>query len=288
MTVRTTTKHDIQIDDENTTRPSFATVTKILITGSMWMNYLGVDPGTGPVTIFISGSGVTNGDAHTHLSGSGAPITASQVGAIPTDGWMLVSDVWTRTSNISFSVPGHKDTTYRKGTKVRWKNGGAYSYGVIESSSNVGGPIITNINLISNSDYAMSAGPTDTWISFVENPEGFPQWFNWAATPLGFSATPTADYRWMVVNNTIHINYDESANGTSNATTFTATAPTAPLYNVAVPLGLTVDNGTTQTSPGKVAINAGSTTMTFRKDMATGAWTNPGGKRAVAHFFYEF
>lgn len=73
MTVRPTTQHDIQQDDENTSKPNFAVVVKILITGSMYMTYSGVDLGTGQVMLFISGSGVTGGDAHNH-TGSMAPV----------------------------------------------------------------------------------------------------------------------------------------------------------------------------------------------------------------------
>lgn len=66
MSIRATTKHDIQRDEENSTRQGFAVVNQVFVTGSMYLLFTGVDPGTGQVTLFISGSGVTNGDAHNH------------------------------------------------------------------------------------------------------------------------------------------------------------------------------------------------------------------------------
>ena len=56
MTERPSTKHNIQIDDENINRPNYAVITNIYVTGSAGMVYTGVDRGTGLVTIFVSGS----------------------------------------------------------------------------------------------------------------------------------------------------------------------------------------------------------------------------------------
>jgi len=67
--------------------------------------------------------------------------------------------------------------TYRKGAKVRYKDGGGYEYGTIISSS-YSAPN-TTVTLATNSDYAMAAATiTDKYISYIENPEGFPQYFN--------------------------------------------------------------------------------------------------------------
>lgn len=101
MTVRTTTQHDIQKDDENTSRPAYAVVNTVFITGSMYMTYTGVDPGTGKVTVYISGSGVTNGDAHDHNGGDGA--------TIPTGGIADKAVTLAKLSDLSL-VPGGRLT----------------------------------------------------------------------------------------------------------------------------------------------------------------------------------
>lgn len=59
MTVRPTTQHDIQRDDENTTRPNFAVIQTLLVTGTLGMTYSGYDPGTGNVVLVSSGTFVT-------------------------------------------------------------------------------------------------------------------------------------------------------------------------------------------------------------------------------------
>jgi hypothetical protein len=203
-------------------------------------------------------------------------------------GWLAVLDTWTRTGNHTFTITGDVTTKYRKGTKVRYKDGGSYEYGVIASVSFAG--VTTTVTLITNTDYAMAAATiTDNHISYIENPEGFPQWFNWDAAPAGFSAVPASPvYRWTTKANTIFIGYVEPSNGTSNATTFTATAPVAAAQNVTGVAGTLVDNGALRTVAGRVVMTSGSAAITFRTDMANGVWTNANGKRAVAEWFYEF
>lgn len=56
MTVRKTTQHDIQRDDENITRPGFDVITNILVSGTLSMAYTGVDQGTGQVILYSSGT----------------------------------------------------------------------------------------------------------------------------------------------------------------------------------------------------------------------------------------
>jgi len=92
----------------------------------------------------------------------------------------------TGSSTWTFYTPSEGDVTatYRKGTKIRYKDGGAFEYGVVISSS-YSAPN-TTITLATNDDYAMAAATiTDKAISFVENPEAFPDWFNYAITIAG-------------------------------------------------------------------------------------------------------
>jgi hypothetical protein len=100
------------------------------------------------------------------------------------DGWQKETATWTRTGNHTFTVSGDVTATYRKGAKARYKDGGSYEYGVIFSSS-YSAPN-TTVTLITNSDYAMAAATiTDTYLSYIDNPEGFPQWFNYSPAISG-------------------------------------------------------------------------------------------------------
>ena len=203
-------------------------------------------------------------------------------------GWIPTTVTWTRTGNHTFTLSGDLTDAYRKGTKIRYKDGGSYEYGVIASSSHAAGT--TTVTLITNTDYAMAAATiTNKYLSYIENPEGFPQWFNYDAAPTGFSVVPpTPVYRWKVSGNQITLAYLEGSNGTSNATTFTATVPVASVYAVTGVAGTLVDNGALLTTAGRVTIGAGATSMILRTNMSTGAWTNTNGKRAVVTITYEF
>lgn len=113
------------------------------------------------------------------------------------------------------------------------------------------------------------------------------RWLTFLPAPTGFSSAPTSTvYRYKMIMENLFFEYVEGADGTSNATTFTATFPFSALNTFTWPLSTTVDNGVTLTTPGRVVIAAGSTTITFRKDTASGAWTGSGGKRAIVLGFY--
>lgn len=208
-------------------------------------------------------------------------------------GWQEVTETWTRTGNHTFTVAGDLTAKYAKSTLARYKDGGAFEYGVIASSA-FSSPN-TTINLIPNTSYTMAAGTiTDTAISYQATPQGFPHWFNYAAAPTGFSAAPaSAIYRWKSLGgNTILINYNEPNNGTSNLTTFDANAPVVAATIAGASwqtvLASTVDNSVLLTTPGRAFISSGSAAITIRKDTANAAWTASGGKRAVFMLVYEF
>jgi hypothetical protein len=99
------------------------------------------------------------------------------------NGWGIAHEVWTRTGDHQFTVPGDLTTKYFKGVRVRYKeSGGAYEYGVISTSSHSAGT--TTVSLIPNTDYAMAADPDagSKYISYLSAPVGFPEAFNYTAT----------------------------------------------------------------------------------------------------------
>lgn len=139
-----------------------------------------------------------------------------KVGGQPIEkGWIPKAETWTRTGNHTFTVATDLTAIYRKGAKVRYGDGGT-DYGVIGSSS-YSNPT-TTINLIPNTDYLMAAATiTDTYLSYIENPEGFPQWFNYTTTPTRattpYTNVPTinlAKWRaaggilWYEIQSTMH------------------------------------------------------------------------------------
>lgn len=146
--------------------------------------------------------------------------------------WMQVTETWTRTGNHTFRVSTDLTSRYRKGTRVRYKDGGSNEYGVVYSSS-YSAPN-TTVTLITNSDYAMaSATITDTYISYSENPEGFPHWFAYASEWTATGSNPSignGSYTayWSAVGRTIFVKVEMFAGGTTNFG--------SGLYNFTIPV----------------------------------------------------
>jgi hypothetical protein len=236
----------------------------------------------------------TNIDNHINDIANPHAVTAAQAGAIPTDGWEARSETWTRTGNHTFTVSGDLTAVFRKGAKIRYKDGGAFEHGVVGLSAHVAGT--TTITLITNSDYAMAAATiTDKYISYVESPDGFPDWFNFAAAPGAsqYSANPTNTvYRWRAAGRSLHYIWREATNGTSNGTANTLTLPVAAatITNAAWEGSHSyIDNGAAAANVGVSQVASGGTVVTLFTATASGAWTNANGKRSGNGFVtYEF
>jgi hypothetical protein len=152
------------------------------------------------------------------------------------NGWIPMTDTWTRTGNFTFTVSGNVTATYRKGAKVRYKDGGPFEYGVIGSSS-YSSPN-TTITLITNANYAMAAATiTDKYLSYVENPEGFPRYFDYtpsysASGSMTYTSVSTITATWTAKAQTIFVRVlaDGTTGGTASVTLF-ASAPITEASN---------------------------------------------------------
>ena len=104
---------------------------------------------------------------------------------IPTSGWVASSE-WTRKSDYEFECDNDQTLYFTKGTKVRYELiSGTYEYGIVTNSSYA---IKTTVTLATNADYAMTSSPIITNISHIENPEGWPDWFNFTLVVGGSGA----------------------------------------------------------------------------------------------------
>lgn len=127
--------------------------------------------------------------------------------------------------------------------------------------------------------------PTFTASNLLQFPIYESEFMTWAPAPTGFSAVPTNTiYNYRFVGKEIVIRYREQANGTSNATTFTATAPFTALTMsnmVWQGLGSGVDNGSGLTTAVLATISSASATINFFASPSPSgtAWTNANGKR---------
>jgi len=118
---------------------------------------------------------------------------------------------------------------------------------------------------------------------------GASAWAAWTPGWTGFSVNPTVVARYQTIGKTCNVYLTTTANGTSNATTFTITGlPVTPSSNIVGTLFfpcLVTNAGTNQL--GIAEVNPSSTTITMTASAALGAWTATGNKAAYLNFSYE-
>ena len=185
-------------------------------------------------TSHITGDLILDGDAN--IGGNFIVAGSVTVGnGLSWDGWTPVTEAWTRTGNHVFTVPGDLTLKYRKGTKVRYQDGGVNEHGVVGSSSHAAGT--TTVNLIPNTDVAMAATTiTSRYISYIERPEGFPQAFNYTASIASSGGTITTSTlnlaKWNVSGDRIFVHILDTINtqGTASGSVQLG-LPIAALHN---------------------------------------------------------
>lgn len=180
--------------------PFSAITNEITVPGATDRYYI-LDMSGTPVHAYITHGNLAAAVVPDQSGNSGKILSTDGTDAVWVDrDWIAVSATWTRTGDHAFTVSDDVTSTYTKGRKVRYKDGGSYEYGVIASSS-YSAPN-TTVTLITNSSYAMaSATITDTYLSDAQNPSGWPDWFNfsptWAASgSMTFTSVTTSFCKW--------------------------------------------------------------------------------------------
>lgn len=131
--------------------------------------------------------------------------------------------------------------------------------------------------------------PTFTNANLINTPIYNTRRLSWAPAPTGYSAVPTsAVYEYMITNNFLEIFLREGANGTSNGTGVTMTAPftAAALTNMAWDgFGYGIDNTAALTTTVRLDITSASGTISaYPNGSASATWTNSGGKRIATGY----
>lgn len=200
-------------------------------------------------------------------------------------GWKKAPGSWTYASASTITVTTGAASVYGKGDRIRWKQGGAYKYGVIVTVAD------TLLTIAVNTDYTVAnSAITDIYFSHEANPLGYPHWFNWTTSWAGFSANPTGTFIYSIIGNMCSIYYIDGSTGTSNATSLTFTGPVPALKTAIMAHVLFAkDNGSNLTTPSHLATTATSATITAYKSFAAAAWTNTGSKDLyIGLFSYAF
>lgn len=202
--------------------------------------------------------------------------------ALDTDGWKSANDL-TYVSATSATTYGDWTAKIRKGTKIRYKQGGAYKYNSVSASSYSAGTGLTT--LTTHAGYVTTAGDCSFasapisyfYYSNEENPSGFPGLFNYAPTYGGFSSNPTQNVRFALKGNIVTYFATTTANGTSNATTFTMSLPIAATQGSMV-YGIVADNGVLKSGNASIPYTGGSTLSVYVAPLA--AFASSGAKSA--------
>jgi hypothetical protein len=147
--------------------------------------------------------------------------------------------------------------------------------------------------MIVNTDYEMAAATvTDTSLSRIEQPLGFPASLVWSPAIGGFSSSPVGGiYTWRTAGRWITVTVRNPNVGTSNGATMTFSAPVnaATITNMIWIAEATVtDNGTLALGRIEIA-SAGGSLLLGASFLATGGFTTSGDKRcSFASLTYRF
>lgn len=109
-----------------------------------------------------------------------APALTSPTMSGTWDGWISAGETWTYASATTFTISGDKRGKYQKEDKIKLTQTSVkyfYVTNVSYSSPN------TTITVTGGSDYSLAdATITSPYFSKIENPQGFPHWFNYTPT----------------------------------------------------------------------------------------------------------
>lgn len=128
--------------------------------------------GTGTNQLATGDRGVTNGDAHDHIGGDGAPIDTT-----PSSGWIPGSGTWTCISTDSpifnVSINNNATGTIGIGNKIWGIQSGNNKYSIVHGVGITGST--TYLNLYGGTDFSLVTGSfTSPFYSREKAPFGFP------------------------------------------------------------------------------------------------------------------
>jgi cytoskeletal protein CcmA (bactofilin family) len=172
---------DLTLTGDNTGKGNLKVAGDADITGALEV--------TGGITGDVTGnlSGNVTGDVTGNLTGdvtgdvTGNADTATRADGI-ISGWVSAGQTWTRESNFTFSEPIDATAKYQVGDKIKWTDNSTIKYGVIAAvGSYSSGKTIMTIAV--NDDYVIGTGGiTLNYYSKIENPSGYPAFFDYTVT----------------------------------------------------------------------------------------------------------
>lgn len=181
-------------------------------------------------------------------------------------GWTDTGESWTYASATTITVPSDATTKYQVGDKVRLvqPTDGTKYFNIVAVAA-------TTLTIIANDDYDLdNEAITSPYYSRIENPFGWPEWFDYTPTYSGngsmtWTSVTTTFAKFRIVGN--YINVLVQASGTTGGTANTSLQATSPINitgSDAYPgYGYVADGGISL--GGIIFYNASSNQITGRK-----------------------
>jgi hypothetical protein len=173
------------------------------------------------------------------------------------DGWRSTTQEWAYASATSFTISGDWTTLYNKGDKIKLTQT-TTKYFYVTGVSFGGGNTTVTIN--GGSDYTLANAAIAAPLYSKElTPAGFPTWFNYVPTLVGWSATPSITAaRFMLLGSSCRFSITTgtgTANAGSKTVSLPVTAATVAGHTWSGSTG-TVNTGNGGTTPGRIQISS--------------------------------
>jgi hypothetical protein len=159
------------------------------------------------------------------------------------DGWIPAEETWSYASATTITVPSGAASRYQKGDKIKITNNSATKYFYIVGVAD------TVLTVTGGSDYTVhDSAITNPFFSKIENPQGFPHWFNYtpsysASGSMTFTSTSTLLAKFRVAGSEVHALVSCSGTiGGTPATDLRATLPIAADFSGGIVSGWTICN----------------------------------------------
>lgn len=143
------------------------------------------------------------------------------------DGWSLDTDVntWTGLGTSSFTIDADMTSILEPGDPIKMVQSATTKYFYVNSVAY--SSVVSTVTVVLNADYTLASGAITTgYYSHQQTPDGFPDWFNFTTTYVGFSANPVpSTIRYKIDGRLCTVQIYATTNGTSNATAFNISLP---------------------------------------------------------------
>ena len=188
----------------------------------------------------------------------------------PKDGWIPANETWAYASATTITVPSGAASKYRKGDKIKLTQTTVKYFYII-------GVADTVLTITAGSTYTLAAEAiSKNYYSKVENPQGFPEYFNlalgaWTTLGTAFTNQPSNDFWHFSIKGSFVTIYGSS---TTNATSggagiFVLNITAGQIPTLLTACGIAVNNSVPFSGICAVLTSSPSTVYLYKYDGST-------------------